>query len=426
MGKIYTDKNVLDASLERLHYIFNNFEHIYFSISGGKDSSVMVQLADIVAKKLGKQFDVLLIDLEAQYNMTMQHIEDLKQLSSINQFYHVCLELEVGNAVSIFEPKWITWDNMKQDIWVREMPDGVINKDNHDFDFVKPNMTFFDFIELFPKWLATKHNCSVACGVGIRTDESLNRFRAIVTDKKVRFNNLNWTTKVHEDVFNFYPLYDWKTEDIWGATFRLDLKFNQVYELMNKNGLSIHEQRLCQPFGLDQRQGLDQYKAIEPETWEKLVNRVSGANMGALYARTKLIGHLGTCKPNHMCWEEYSVFMIESIGLYCPEIMNHYIDKIQRVLWWYEVNKQVSMSDDEVGHEKANWRRIAKAIEKNDFWFKGLSFGETKRGYKYLEKIKSKYEKIFEIIDTEDKVSKHKWVKEWKGDEQNKIPSNEC
>lgn len=74
------DKNVLDATFERLEYIFDNFDNIYFSVSGGKDSSVMVQLANMVAKKKNKKFDVLYIDFEAQYKLTIKHVYELKEL----------------------------------------------------------------------------------------------------------------------------------------------------------------------------------------------------------------------------------------------------------------------------------------------------------------------------------------------------------
>lgn len=115
---------------------------------------------------------------------------------------------------------------------------------------------------------------------GIRSNESLNRFRTITFEGKVMFENKHWTTKIkyndkHIPVFNFYPLYDWATEDIWGAVSKFDLMYNQIYELMYKNGLSIHEQRLCQPYGDDQRNGIDQFKALEYDTWEKVVNRVN-------------------------------------------------------------------------------------------------------------------------------------------------------
>ena len=50
MAKIYLEKNVLEATYERLEFIFNEFDNVYFSFSGGKDSSVMTQLATKVAK----------------------------------------------------------------------------------------------------------------------------------------------------------------------------------------------------------------------------------------------------------------------------------------------------------------------------------------------------------------------------------------
>jgi len=92
----------------------------------------------------------------------------------------------------------------------------------------------------FANWYQKKYRGKVACGIGIRTDESLNRFRTIAfQEKKITFENYNWTTKLklnekHIDVYNFYPIYDWKVEDIWGAVSKLDLKFNYIYELMYK------------------------------------------------------------------------------------------------------------------------------------------------------------------------------------------------
>ena len=44
---------------------------------------------------------------------------------------------------------------------------------------------------------------------------------------------------------------------------------------MYKNGVSIYEQRLCQPYGDDQRNGLDQFKALEYDTWSKVLSRVN-------------------------------------------------------------------------------------------------------------------------------------------------------
>ena len=98
---------MLAAAEERLAYIFSEFENVYFSVSGGKDSSVMVQLAERAAEKAKRTFDVLYIDFEAQYARTIEHIEQLKGLAHIGTFYHVALPMALRNAVSMLQPKWI-------------------------------------------------------------------------------------------------------------------------------------------------------------------------------------------------------------------------------------------------------------------------------------------------------------------------------
>lgn len=412
MGKVYIDKNVLDAAFDRLEVIFNHFDNVYFSLSGGKDSSVMVQLAAIVAKKMNKKFDVLFIDLEAQYKETIRHVEELKRNydSVIDKFYWVCLPLSLRNASSIIQPKWICWDENDRDKWVREMPDGAINEKNNEWDWFKHGMEFEHFIVDFARWYGEKHGLSAA-GIGIRTDESLNRFRTIVSERKERFKDFGWTTKVQEagNVYNFFPIYDWSVEDIWGAVSKLDLSYNYVYELMYKNGLSLHEQRLCQPYGDDQRNGIDQYRYIEPETWEKVLNRVHGVNFANIYARTSLLGNIKSEKPKDMSWEQYSVFLLESLGLYAPELRDHYYRKIKTFIDWHVENKEIDRLPDEAdkklesAKKVASWRRVARALEKNDFWMTRLSFSQTKKDVERLFELKKKYANIIYAKDTDQK-----------------------
>ena len=138
MPKIYLEKNVLDATFERLNFIFEHFDYIYFSASGGKDSSVMVQLANMVAQKHNKKFDILYIDLEAQYKATINHIHELKQLSNLRNFYHIALPLALRNAVSVLQPKWICCEEESKHLWVRDMPKDDINMNNCQFDWFVP------------------------------------------------------------------------------------------------------------------------------------------------------------------------------------------------------------------------------------------------------------------------------------------------
>jgi len=75
--KIYMDESVVDASRKRISESFDNFERLYISYSGGKDSTVMTHLVMEEAKKRGRKVGLLIIDLEAQYKATIDHIEEM-------------------------------------------------------------------------------------------------------------------------------------------------------------------------------------------------------------------------------------------------------------------------------------------------------------------------------------------------------------
>lgn len=424
MPKKYLTKNVYDASLERLKIAFEEFDNIYFSFSGGKDSTVMLYMAAQIAEKYNKKFSVLFIDLEAQYYETIKHVEYMRKYLTnvVDDFYWVCLPLSLRNAVSVLQPKWTCWDSNVEDKWVRKYPDNVITEDNNPFSFFYKNMEFEEFTPLFAKWFNKEHDDNISgAGIGIRSDESLNRFRTIVSKEKESYNNYHWTTRVRInqnpiDTYNFYPIYDWRTEDIWGAVSKNNWEYNQVYEWLYKNGVSIHQQRLCQPYGDDQRQSLDQFRELEPETWEKVLNRVEGVNFGNIYARTSLLGNIKSEKPNHMSWQQYSVFLLESLGLYAPELRDHYYNKIRKFLLWWE--KEIGLKPSEIPDEKWDmsgrkrtpyWERIARAIERNDFWMTRLSFSQTKSDVKLLEEMREKYNSnlIKEENTTDGKLKKY-------------------
>lgn len=427
MPKIYKDINVYDAAINRYDTVLSEFDNYYVSVSGGKDSSIMLQLMAQEARKYGKKFSVLYIDLEAQYQATIGHINALIDATKdvVENWYWCALPLSLRNAVSAIQPKWICWDKKDKKKWVREYPTKredivLVTEDSlpAGWDWFFRGMEFEEFILWFAKWFNETHGGKTAAGIGIRSDESLNRFRTIVSDKKERYKNYSWTTRVHckskvLNCWNFFPLYDWRTEDDWTAVAKLNLIFNPIYELMYKNGLSIYEQRLCQPYGDDQRKGLDQYRTLEPETWEKVLNRVEGVNFGNIYCRTSLLGNIKSEKPDNLTWEQYAVFLLESIGMYVPEVRDHYHTKIKTFLQWY---KKEGISPDQIPDETdkklesakkaASWRRIARAIEKNDFWMSRLSFGETKKDVQRLFELKKKYHNIIRPQDTDSKKLK--------------------
>ena len=430
--KVYKDKNVFDASLERIEFAFDNFDNLCVSYSGGKDSTLMIQLVNMIAKKRNRKFDVLFIDMEAQYLMTIEHIKTLKnKLECIRDFYWVCLPLSLRNAVSVFEPRWICWEKAKKDKWVREMPEFAINEDNNIFPFFRYAMEFEEFVPEFEKWYQEKKGGMCGSFVGIRCDESLNRFRTIVSQKKDRLKDKPWTTrnKPLKNSYSIYPIYDYETEDVWIATFNNNFEYNYVYELMYKNGLGIHQQRLCQPFGDDQKNGLDQYRAIEAENWDKLLKRVAGVNFGNIYCRTSALGNIKSEKPEHLTWQEWALYLLESIGIYNKKLEKHYAIKIKKFFkyWEEKCGCTLDMIEDEADKKMESlkivpsWRRVARALERNDFFLTRLSFGETKSDLQYLKDMIYGCNNLYDENSTDSKPLKRLYnkVKEEMENEKN-------
>src|SRR5574343_530599 len=69
------EKNVYEAALERMEYIFDNYENVIVSCSGGKDSTIITYLAVEVAKTKKRPFDVFFLDQEIEYSSTINFID---------------------------------------------------------------------------------------------------------------------------------------------------------------------------------------------------------------------------------------------------------------------------------------------------------------------------------------------------------------
>lgn len=389
--------NVFEASKQRISECFEFFPRLYLSFSGGKDSTVMLHLAAEEARKRKVRFGVLIVDLEAQYKHTISIIEEmLRMYEDVIDPFWVCLPIALRNAVSVYQPKWICWDKDAKSVWVRNLPKIGISDENF-FPFFEKGMEFEDFVPKFGEWYSK--GLPTACLVGIRTDESLNRYRTISSKKKKTFGGRCWTTQINNtSVFNCYPLYDWKTKDIWTYHAKTKLPYNKLYDLMHQAGLSIHQQRICQPYGDDQRKGLWLYHVIEPETWAKIVARVSGVNSGAEFVQFSgnASGQMKISKPDGHTWKSFCDVILQSLPL---EMAEHYKNKIHVFIRWWEERGYPQGIPDEASHElevkrKApSWRRVAKMLLRNDYWAKGLSFSQTKHGFfyqQYLKRVKQK------------------------------------
>lgn len=404
--KRYLGMTVLEAARERIAWTFDVFPRIYVSFSGGKDSTVMLHLVMDEAIRRNRKVGVLFVDLEGQYKLTIDHIQHCYDLYAdhIEPFWS-CLPIALRNAVSVYEPKWCAWEPGREADWIRQPPPiAITDKSFFPFYRFRDSLEFEEFVPEFGDWYA--RDKLTACFVGIRTAESLNRWRTIA-GHGTKFEGRNWCGHVLKTVWNVYPIYDWKTADIWVYHAKTNKPYNRLYDRMHQAGLTPHQMRICQPYGDDQRKGLWLFHIIEPETWGRIVARVNGANQGALYADQKgnILGNLRIDKPEGVTWEAFAMLLLGSMP---PKMADHYKDKVAVFIKWYRDRGHPDGIPDEVDYElernkeAPSWRRVCKMLLRNDFWAKGLGFSLQKGGTAHAryKEMMAKRRNTWEIFPT--------------------------
>lgn len=389
-NKRYLGVSVYQAAQDRISWAFDTFPRVYCSLSGGKDSTVMTHMVMNEAIKRKREVGILCVDLEGQYKLTIKHVQEMYDLYAEHIEPHwVALPIALRNAVSMYEPKWTAWEPGREDDWIRQ-PSPMQIVDQNYYPFYQYDMEFEEFVPDFGHWYA--QDKLTACFVGIRTAESLNRWRTIA-GHGTKFEGRNWTNYMGQTLWNVYPIYDWKAQDIWTYHGLTNKPYNRIYDLMHRAGVSIHQARLCQPYGDDQRKGLWLFHILEPETWSRIVARVNGANSGALYAKESgnITGNIKVTKPEGHTWESFAMLLLGSMP---EQLSEHYKNKIAVFLHWWHVNRgYITIPDEadrriEADRKAPSWRRVCKALLRNDYYCKGLSFSPTKSSnYRNYERL---------------------------------------
>lgn len=393
MAKNLLELNVLEAARERIRYVFDTFPRIYLSFSGGKDSTAMLHLVMEEARKRKRKIGLLFIDWECQFELTINHISELcDTYADYLDIHWVALEIETCSACSAYEPLWRSWDERKKTLWTRQKH-GKSNA--HNYPFYYPGITFEEFVPLFAVWYSQGED--TASFVGIRAQESLNRFRAIAREDVERFDSKMYTTRSVDNIWNVYPIYDWQVTDIWAYIGKNGYKYNEVYDRMHMAGLSLSQMRIDEPFGDEARKNLWIYQIIEPVTWSKFVARMSGVNSASLYSKERgnILGNANVTLPEGHTWESFSNFILDSMP---PPTSEHYKNKIAVYIKWYRERGYPDGIPDagdykleQMGKIPA-WRQIAKTLLRNDWYCKTLGFGVTKSSAynKYMALMKKR------------------------------------
>ena len=200
------DETVYEAFLKRMKLIFEEFDNIYVSFSGGKDSGLLLNMTLDYQRKYypWKRIGLFHQDFEAQYTLTSEYVErTFERLQFEVEPYWVCLPMATRTALSSYQMYWYPWDDKKKEHWVRKMPDKdyVINLEHNPMFTYRYRMHQEDLAKQFGRWYRLSHGRKkTVCLLGMRADESLQRYSGFL-NKKYGYQDECWISKQFKDVW---------------------------------------------------------------------------------------------------------------------------------------------------------------------------------------------------------------------------------
>lgn len=302
-------EDVLTATKKRIKFLFDNYDNISLSFSGGKDSTVLFHLINKEAIKRNRKFILYFQDQEAEYQGTIEFVEwCMTQPNVIPLWYQV--PIFMTNAASSTQLFLWAWGEGEE--WVREKHPISI----HYIDKKYPKR-FHKFNLWVGQNLRKLKGKSVSI-IGLRAEESPDRRFVLFGEDSQMF----WLRRVNEPNKS-YPIIDWTYKDIWKYLIDNNLKYNKIYDKMYMLGGNLRSFRVSNLVHEKAFRCLTDLQELEPETYDKLERRLQGVHTAAIYGKENLMYSIKTLPESFKTWKEYKDFLLENIHPDLKKLFNY-------------------------------------------------------------------------------------------------------
>lgn len=301
--KIYGQRNVREAVIDRLRWVFREFPNVVACVSGGKDSTVLFNLTLEVARELGRlPLRVMFIDQEAEWASTVEQVRSIMEHPDVDPLW-LQVPIRLFNASSTVDHWLHCWDPAARDRWVHPQHPLSLKVNPYGTD---------RFHQLFTNVLRY-HYPSEACAYvsGVRTEESVVRYIGLTSAHVYKGVSYGKTLDKRRRHYTFYPLYDWSYTDVWKAICDGGWAYNRIYDLQYKYGVSVTQMRVSNVHHETALESLFYLQEAEPETYRRLTARIAGIDAMGKLARDFFVP--STLPVGFDDWRSYRDFLLDTL-----------------------------------------------------------------------------------------------------------------
>ena len=301
--KIYSNVNVYDAALKRMNWLFDEFPNVVVGVSGGKDSTVVYNLALQVARERGRlPLKCLFLDQEAEWQSTIDTIRLIMENPEVEPMWFQ-IPIKLFNATSTTEHWLMCWDKADEYRWMRPQESYSFKENKYGTDRFAEMFT-----AIFKEEFKGMKSCYVA---GVRTEESPARAMGLTHD--LTYKDATWGKALDKETghYTFYPIYDWSFMDVWKAIFDHKWHYNPVYDAQYNYGIPLQKMRVSNVHHETAVGTLFYMQEIEGDTYQKLTQRIAGIDMAGKMGKNDYF-------PKELPymfrdWKEYRDFLLDKL-----------------------------------------------------------------------------------------------------------------
>ena len=284
MPEIPQGVDVYARAKDRIRSLYLGGHRVVVAFSGGKDSTIILNLCVEVATELDLlPVEASFFDEEIIYPGVVDYLLRVGQRDDIdfNWFSARCPQI---NAFSRDQPYWWTFDDrLNPSEWIRQPPDQVVWIDDNELKGT-----------ISPRRFPPPPGKSLVSVQGIRATESRNRRMSIFSSRGFLSKENKYGHK------SARPIFDWKDSDVWKAISDHKWDYAQTYNLMLRLGISKSRMRIGPPTMTSAAVSKLQMAAKAwPQWFDKLTKRLPGIRTAAMFGKRAI-------QPNRRLGETWS------------------------------------------------------------------------------------------------------------------------